>query len=144
MHCRRHTQQCTQGETTGGAYCTLGIAHLALHTYQCISHRVSLHRRTLLWNLLHFFFRAPVAAEICTGLSGSSSRSRVWSLIIPDIFPIFYTIGVVYDREYNGRIMAATASLSQRQTFTNSIIFVHTILFFVHIILFFCVHTIIF
>ena len=53
-------------------------------------------------------------------------------------------VGAVYNREYNGRIMAATASLSQRQTFTNSIIFVHTILFFVHIILFFCVHTIIF
>ena len=52
-------------------------------------------------------------------------------------------VGAVYNREYNGRIMAATASVSLRQTFTNSTIFVHTIsLIFVHTIdnFLYCLH----
>ena len=52
-------------------------------------------------------------------------------------------MGAVYNREYNGRIMAATASVSLRQTFTNSTIFVHTNSFiFVHTISLIFVHTI--
>ena len=53
-------------------------------------------------------------------------------------------MGAVYNREYNGRIMAATASVSLRQTFTNSTIFVHTNSFiFVHtisLIFLYCLH----